>query len=80
MLPLAYFGNPVEVGMIVALIALLFGGSKLAGLGKGLGQGIREFKNATHDEEKPAATPNTPVITQEPPVIIEAGRRNSSDL
>jgi sec-independent protein translocase protein TatA len=35
---------------------VLFGGSKLPGLAKGLGQSIKEFKKATKDEpeaEKP---------------------------
>jgi sec-independent protein translocase protein TatA len=35
-----------ELLIIVAIALLLFGPSKLAGLGKGLGQGIKEFKNA----------------------------------
>jgi sec-independent protein translocase protein TatA len=30
----------------VVVIALLFGGKKLPELGKGLGQGIKNFKNA----------------------------------
>lgn len=68
MFPLAYFGNPVEIGMIVALIALLFGGSKLAGLGKGLGDGIKEFKKATTDDDKAVAAPVTPPVAQEPRV------------
>ncbi len=70
MFPLAYFGSPVEVGMIVALIAVLFGGSKLAGLGKGLGDGIREFKKATTDDDKVATPPALPAASypQEPTV------------
>jgi sec-independent protein translocase protein TatA len=36
---------------IIALIAiLLFGGSKIADLGKGLGQGIRHFKRGMRED------------------------------
>ncbi|MGI4790911.1 MAG: twin-arginine translocase TatA/TatE family subunit [Janthinobacterium lividum] len=80
MLPLAFgFGSPVEIGMIVGVVVLLFGGSKLAGFGKSLGEGIKEFKKATTDDDKvvsvstPVVTQNTaPVVTQEPPVIAGA--------
>lgn len=37
--------------MIVLVIALfIFGPSKLAGLGKGLGEGIRSFRSAIRDQ------------------------------
>ncbi len=46
-----------EILLIVLVIALLFGGKKLPELGKGLGQGIKNFKNAVKggekDEDKP---------------------------
>jgi sec-independent protein translocase protein TatA len=46
-----------EILLIVAVIALLFGGRKLPELGKGLGQAIKNFKSAVKgadkDEEKP---------------------------
>jgi sec-independent protein translocase protein TatA len=43
-----------EILLIVVVIALLFGGKKLPELGKGLGQGIKNFKNAVKgvDEDK----------------------------
>jgi sec-independent protein translocase protein TatA len=34
-----------ELILILAIVILLFGTSRLAGLGKGLGQAIRGFKN-----------------------------------
>jgi sec-independent protein translocase protein TatA len=34
-----------ELILILAIVLLLFGTSRLAGLGKGLGQAIRGFKN-----------------------------------
>lgn len=41
------------VAIIVLVIALiLFGPGKLPDLGKALGKGISEFKNATNGEEK----------------------------
>ena len=39
-----------EILLIVVVIALLFGGKKLPELGKGLGQGIKNFKNAVKGE------------------------------
>jgi sec-independent protein translocase protein TatA len=44
-----------EILLIVAVIALLFGGKKLPELGKGLGQGIKNFKNAVKGEDKDEA-------------------------
>ena len=43
-----------EILIIVAVILLLFGGKKIPELMKGLGSGIKEFKNAAKDEQ-PAA-------------------------
>ena len=42
-------GGP-ELIIILIILLLLFGGSKLPGLAKGLGQSIKEFKNASKDE------------------------------
>ena len=41
-----------EILLIVAVIALLFGGKKLPQLGKGLGEGITNFKNALLGDKK----------------------------
>ena len=41
--------GPWQVVIIVALILLLFGGKKIPELMRGLGTGIREFKDATKD-------------------------------
>lgn len=37
-----------EIILILALVLILFGAKKLPELAKGLGQGIKEFKKATH--------------------------------
>jgi len=41
-----------EIVIIVLVILLLFGGKKLPELARGLGKGLREFKNARRDIEK----------------------------
>ncbi|MEO9572095.1 MAG: twin-arginine translocase TatA/TatE family subunit [Polaribacter sp.] len=43
-------GGP-QVIIIVVVILLLFGGRKIPELMKGLGSGIKEFKNAAKEEE-----------------------------
>ncbi len=41
--------GPWQIVIIVALILLLFGGKKIPELMRGLGSGIREFKDAARD-------------------------------
>jgi sec-independent protein translocase protein TatA len=43
-----------EILVILAVVLLLFGGKKIPELMKGLGSGIKEFKNAAKDENQPA--------------------------
>jgi sec-independent protein translocase protein TatA len=45
-----------EILGILLVIALLFGGKKLPELGKGLGEGIRNFKDSFKKEEKDEIT------------------------
>lgn len=40
--------------VILVVVLLLFGGKKIPELMKGLGTGVREFKNAAKGEEQPA--------------------------
>ena len=40
-----------EIILIVVLALVLFGGGKLAGVGKALGQSIRDFKKEMKGEE-----------------------------
>jgi len=41
-----------QVIMIVVVVLLLFGGRKIPELMKGLGSGIKEFKNASKEDDK----------------------------
>lgn len=56
-------GGP-ELIIILVILLLLFGGAKLPSLAKGLGQSIKEFKNASKDdpkeEKKTEQTPSEP--------------------
>ena len=40
-----------EILVILALVLLLFGGKKIPELMKGLGSGIKEFKNSAKDDQ-----------------------------
>jgi len=41
-----------EILLILAIALLIFGPSKLADLGKGLGEGIKNFKSAVKNDEE----------------------------
>lgn len=47
-----------EIILIVVVILLLFGGKKIPELMKGLGSGIKEFKDATKDNSAATSKPN----------------------
>ena len=45
-----FIGGP-QVIIILVVVLLLFGGRKIPELMKGLGSGIKEFKNASKEED-----------------------------
>ncbi|WP_304141579.1 twin-arginine translocase TatA/TatE family subunit [Mesoflavibacter zeaxanthinifaciens] len=48
---LGAFG-PMQIALIVIVVLLLFGGKKIPELMRGLGSGIKEFKDASKEENK----------------------------
>ena len=48
--------QPTHLIVIFGIALLVFGPKKLPELGKGIGEGIRGFKSAMKDEEKPVST------------------------
>lgn len=57
---LLFSPGPVEIIVIVLIVLLLFGGRKIPELMRGLGKGMKEFKNAqredAEDDKKPENT------------------------
>ncbi len=51
-----------EIFLIILVVLLIFGGKKIPELARGLGKGIREFKNASSgiDEEEKKKELNKP--------------------
>lgn len=47
-----------EIVLIVGIALLLFGPSKFASLGKGIGEGLRNFKTAMKEEPDKKDEPN----------------------
>lgn len=50
MLPLVF--GPMQIVLVVVVVLLLFGGKKIPELMRGLGSGIKEFKDASKEDEK----------------------------
>ena len=68
------FSHAPELIIILIIALVIFGPKKLPHLGKGLGEGIREFKKATSgdadkEEEDAGAATVTSVSTATPPVV-----------
>lgn len=47
---LAGFMGPWQIALIVLALLLLFGGRKIPELMRGMGRGIKEFKDATKED------------------------------
>lgn len=55
-----------EIVVILLVVVLLFGSTKLAGLGKSAGKSIREFKEELHKDDE-----NKEAVSQENPESVE---------
>lgn len=77
MTPLAMFGLGVpELLIILAVVLLLFGGSRLAGLGKSTGRALKEFKEETKGLKGEQANDELNGGTTQPPVTQPAPQQN----
>jgi len=59
---LGAFG-PMQLVLVLVVVLLLFGGRKIPELMRGLGQGIKEFKDASKGEDKNNANTNNTTNT-----------------
>ena len=57
--------KPMHLLVILFIIVLIYGPKKLGDLGKGLGEGIRNFKSSLNEGNKPTSTTTT--TTTPPP-------------
>lgn len=46
--------QPTHLLLVLLVVVLLFGGSRLSAIGKGLGEGIRNFRSGLRGDEPPA--------------------------
>ncbi len=46
--------SPAHLLIILAIVVLFFGGRKIPEVMRGLGEGVRAFKEGAHGNEKPA--------------------------
>lgn len=63
--------GPMELVIILLIVVLLFGGKKIPEIAKGLGKGIREFKDSMNGQDeaeaKGAAKPGLKAPSQDNP-------------
>jgi sec-independent protein translocase protein TatA len=59
-----YFQTPWHIVLLLVIALLLFGGKRLPEIGKALGSGMREFKDAV--------TGNSPAASDPPPELPPA--------
>ncbi len=73
MTPLIFNLGPSELLIILAIVLLLFGGSRLAGLGKSTGRALKEFKEETKGLKAGETPPVEPGAATQTPYQTEAG-------
>ncbi|MEY4597128.1 MAG: hypothetical protein RLZZ506_1554 [Bacteroidota bacterium] len=56
--------GPTEIILILVIVLLFFGGKKIPELMRGLGKGVKEFKDASKGENN-AAEPSTEISKED---------------
>jgi sec-independent protein translocase protein TatA len=61
--------SPIHWLLVIIVLLLVFGPTRLAGAGKGLGEGIRAFKKGLSEDDEKAAEEKKAEKSEEPKVI-----------
>ena len=62
-----------ELIIILVILLVLFGGAKLPGLAKGLGQSIKEFKKSSKDDPEPTPEAAKPAEVKKVETTVRHG-------
>ena len=65
-----------ELAIVLVVALLLFGGSRLAGIGKGVGRSIREFKEEVKGDESAAKPEVVDAEIVQPEIDRRSGEQN----
>lgn len=63
--------GPVEIGIVLLIILIVFGAGKLPQVGNAVGKSIREFRRASHgedEEDKKETTAKSDVQSDDKPL------------
>ncbi len=71
LLPMGVIG-PTQIVLIVVLIVVLFGGKKIPELMRGMGRGVKEFKDAVNKDYSEDITATNETVKPEPKKENEA--------
>lgn len=63
---MGYFQTPWHIVLLLVIALLLFGGKKLPEIGRALGSGMREFKDAVTGNSPPHSEPPAELPPAEP--------------
>lgn len=77
---LELFGNPTIIIVVVAVIFLLFGGSKLPQLAKALGQSKKAFKEGIDEASSDDAKPRKDLSAVDDEALFEEARRRAQQM
>ena len=67
-----------ELLLVVGVVVLLFGGKKIPELAKGLGKGIKDFKQAVKEEDEEPQSPAKEIENKEQSASAEASEVKES--
>ncbi len=68
-----------ELLIILVALLLIFGAKRLPEMGRSLGKGMREFKDAVTNSDEPVTTPSAPPPELSPPASEPTAHRVGSE-
>jgi sec-independent protein translocase protein TatA len=75
---MGYF-QPWHIIVLLGIALLLFGGKRLPEIGKSLGHGMREFKDAVTGNSSPDSEPQPELPPAEPTAVTTTARPTESE-
>jgi sec-independent protein translocase protein TatA len=64
--------SPIHWLIVIAIIVILFGGKRIPEVMRGMGEGVRNFKEGMRGPETPGTPVVTQVVTPAPTVVAQA--------